>query len=587
MNKAALGKAWPRLSLPRKIRSDFIFVYGFCHRVTETQRFPSLSLRLRDSVANPSSELKNDLRRNVRVPIITLITFSKEAGLKVRIVLFACLLSLATQVFAQTSPAAAAARAYRQTHEHEIMTEYVNLLSLPNVASDTANIGRNAALIKQMLERRGVKTRLLEIPAAPPVVFGELSTPGATRTVIFYVHYDGQPVEPTKWAGGDPFKPILRSASLEAGGKDIPFPGKGEKFDPEWRLYARSTGDDKAPIVSICAALDALQASKIKLNANIKFFFEGEEEAGSPHLQQIVEKYRDLLQADAWLICDGPVDQTRRQQIYFGARGVTGFELTVYGPRRELHSGHYGNWAPNPALMLSKLLASMKDDDGRVLIKNYYDGIQPLSESEKRAFAEAPDNDSLLKRELGLGWSEGGGKQLSEVINLPSLNIRGFVSSSVGATARNVVPSTATASLDIRLVKGIDHIVAVDRVVAHIRAQGYHVVETEPDDATRLQYPKIVKLTRQGGYNASKTSLDLPISQAVIAAVESARGKVIKMPTLGGSVPLYIFTDYLKTPCIGIPIANHDNNQHSANENMRLQNLWDGIETMAALLTIK
>lgn len=496
-------------------------------------------------------------------------------------------LLLTAQAFAQTSPAAAAAKSYRQTHEHEIIAEYVNLLSIPNVASDTPNIRRNAALISQMLERRGVKTQLLEIPDAPPVVFGEILTPGAARTLTFYVHYDGQPVEPAKWVGGDPFKPILRSASLEAGGRDISFPVKGEKFDPEWRLYARSTGDDKAPIIAICAALDAIKAGRISINANLKFFFEGEEEAGSPHLEQIAEKYRDLLKTDAWLICDGPVDQTRRPQVFFGARGVTGFEITVYGPRRELHSGHYGNWAPNPALMLSKLLSSMKDDDGRVLIKGYYDGIEPLSETEKRAFAEAPDNDSLLKRELGLGWSEGAGKKLIEMINLPSLNIRGFVSSSVGATARNVIPSTATASLDIRLVKGIDHKVAVDRVIAHIRAQGYHVVESDPDEATRLKYPKVAKVTRQGGYNASRTSMDLPVSKAIVAAVESARGQVVRMPTLGGSVPLYIFTDNLKTPCIGVPIANHDNNQHSANENIRLQNLWDGIETMAALLTMK
>ncbi len=504
-----------------------------------------------------------------------------------KLALLTLLLALTYPTAAQTSPAAQAARQYRQQHEHEIINEYTRLLALPNVASDLPNIRRNAALIVEMLERRGVKTQLLELPEVPPVVYGEILTPGATRTLIFYAHYDGQPVEPVKWVGGDPFKPTLRSAALEAGGKDIPFPAKGQPFDPEWRLYARSTGDDKAPIISICAALDALHANNLTPNANLKFFFEGEEEASSPHLQQYAEKYRDLLRADAWLICDGPVDQTRRPQVVFGARGVTGLEITVYGPRRELHSGHYGNWAPNPALLLARLLASMKDEDGRVLVKGYYDGIEPLTESEKRAFAEAPDNDALLRKELGLGWTEGGGKRLGELLNLPSLNIRGFVSSSVGATARNVIPSTATASLDIRLVKGLDHRRAVDLVVEHIRAQGYHIVEADPDDATRLKYPKVAKVMRQGGYNASKTSLDLPISQAVSAAVESARGPVIKTPTSGGSVPLYIFTDYLKTPCISVPIANHDNNQHSANENMRLQNLWDGIEMMAALLTMK
>jgi acetylornithine deacetylase/succinyl-diaminopimelate desuccinylase-like protein len=500
--------------------------------------------------------------------------------------------AFANQVFSQ-SPADAA-WSYRQAHEHEIIEEFADLLSIPNVASDAPNIRRNAELISRMLEKRGVKTRLLEIPEAPPVVFGEIDTPGATRTLIFYAHYDGQPVEPAKWIGGDPFRPTLSSVSLGSEGphiglpaNDIEFPAKGRIFNPEWRLYARSSGDDKAPIIAICAALDALRAGKIAVNSNIRFFFEGEEEAGSPHLAQIVEKHRDLLKADAWLICDGPVDQTRRQQIYFGARGVTGMEITVYGPRRELHSGHYGNWAPNPAMMLAKLLASMKDDDGRVLIKGFYDGVEALTETEKRAAASAPDNDAALRSELGIAWTEGAGKRLIELLNLPSLNIRGFLSSSVGATARNVIPSTATASIDIRLVKGIDHVKAVDRVIEHIRAQGYQVVESEPDQATRLKYPKIAKVIRQGGYNASRTSMDLPISKAVVAAVESARGSVIKMPTLGGSVPLYIFTDNMKTPCVGIPIANHDNNQHSSNENIRLRNLWDGIETMAALLTMK
>ena len=496
------------------------------------------------------------------------------------------LLLLCPAALAQTSPAAAA-RSFRQAHEHEIIDEYIHLLSIPNVATDTPNILRNAALVARMLEERGVKTQLLEIPDAPPVVYGEIRTPGATRTLIFYAHYDGQPVEPAKWVGGDPFKPILRSASLEAGGKDLPLPSNEQKFDPEWRLYARATGDDKAPIIALCAALDALRTSRIALTSNIKFFFEGEEEAGSPHLEKIIEKYKDLVRSDVWLICDGPVSQNRQQQIYFGARGVVSLQLTVYGPRRELHSGHYGNWAPNPAMRLARLLASMKDDEGRVLIENYYDGIEPLSETEKRALAEAPNNDQALKRELQIAGTEGGGKKLNDLINDPSLNIRGLSSASVGTTARNVIPSTAMAEIDIRLVKGIGHRTAVERVRAHIRKEGYFIVAVEPDETTRLTYPKLIRVVNSDGYNAARTSMELDISRRIIAAVESARGKTALMPTLGGSVPLYLFTDLLKLPAIGIPIANHDNNQHSANENMRLQNLWDGIETMAALLAMK
>src|ERR1035437_9579884 len=187
-------------------------------------------------------------------------------------------------------------------------------------------------------------------------------------------------------------------------------------------------------------------------------------------------------------ICDGPVHQSRRPQIVFGARGITGLDITLYGPSHELHSGHYGNWAPNPAMALARLLASMKDDDGRVLIDHFYDGIEPLTDTEKRAVAEAPEVDAGLMRELALGRTEGSGKKLVELINLPSLNVRGMASARVGDKASNVVPSTATASIDIRLVKGIDPPTAVRRVLDHIGKQGYEIVETEPDAATRMQY---------------------------------------------------------------------------------------------------
>jgi len=260
--------------------------------------------------------------------------------------------------------------------------------------------------------------------------------------------------------------------------------------------------------------------------------------------------------------------------------------LTVYGPRRELHSGHYGNWAPNPALMLAQLLASMKDENGRILVPHFYDGVEPLSPTEQQALRDAPNTDAELMKELYLDRTEGAGRSLIELINEPSLNIRGLQSVSVGAQSRNVVPSTATASLDIRLVKGISPQQALERLRLHIEKQGYLVVDHDPDAQTRLTHPKIVKLTTENGYRAARTSMDLPISREVIRAAERARGPVVKTPTLGGSVPLYVFEDEMQTPFIGVPIANHDNNQHSFNENLRLQNLWDGIELMAGLFTM-
>ena len=479
-------------------------------------------------------------------------------------------------------------RTYVDAHQAQILHEFTELLSIPNVAADRGSILRNAEAIQKMMARRGISSRLLQTPAAPPVVFGEIVTPGATRTLIFYAHYDGQPVDAKEWVGGNPFAPTLRDATIEKDGKAIPLPVTGQRIDPEWRLYGRSTSDDKAPILAMMAAVDALKANGTKLTSNIKFFFEGEEEGGSTHLSRIVQENQALLHGDVWLICDGPVSQNRQQQIYFGARGVTGLEITVYGARRELHSGHYGNWAPNPAMMLARLLASMKDDDGRVLIAGFYDGIEPLSPTEEHAIAEAPDVDSTLMQELGLMRTEGTGRKLSSLINQPSLNVRGLQSVAVGAQARNVIPAAATASIDIRLVKGVGNKESVERVTRHIRKQGYFVTENEPDMQMRLQHPKIARVVVSDvGYNAVRTSMDLEISRAVVSAVAAARGPVVRMPTLGGSVPLCIFDEVMKTPMIGIPIANHDNSQHSFNENIRLQNLWDGIETMAALLTMK
>jgi acetylornithine deacetylase/succinyl-diaminopimelate desuccinylase-like protein len=465
---------------------------------------------------------------------------------------------------AQTNPAAQSARAWRQAHENAVLSEFMTLLALPNLARDTTGIRKNAAAVSAILEKRGVKTQYLEVPGAPPVIYGEVPAANATRTVIFYAHYDGQPLDPKEWAT-PPWEPVLRDG----------------------RIWARSASDDKAPIVALAAALDALAASKIAIRQNVKFVFEGEEEAGSPHLGQIIARYKDLLKSDVWLICDGPVHQSRRQQIVFGARGIAELAITLYGPSHELHSGHYGNWAPNPAMAMARLLASMKDDDGKVLVDHFYDGIAPLSEVEKRAVADAPEIDRDLMRELALGRTEGGGKRLVELINLPSLNVRGMASSRVGDKASNVVPATATATIDMRLVKGIDPATAFARLREHIKKQGYVIVDKEPDPGTRMKVPRLALVVEDpASYPASRTSMDLPISQLVLRTADAARGPIVKLPTMGGSVPLYMIEDILHTPTITVPIANHDNNQHSFNENIRVQNLWDGIELMAALLAM-
>jgi acetylornithine deacetylase/succinyl-diaminopimelate desuccinylase-like protein len=382
---------------------------------------------------------------------------------------------------------------------------------------------------------------------------------------------------------------VLRSAALETGGKILPAPKAAETINPEWRLYARSSGDDKAGVMSILCAFDALIASGVKPTANLKFFFEGEEEAGSPHLGKILQQNKQLLESEAWIICDGPVHQSGRKQVVFGVRGDTNVDITVYGAKRPLHSGHYGNWAPNPALILTKLLASMKDESGRVTISGWYDNVEPLGAIERKAIAEAPQYDDTLRGELGLARTEGQGKSLLELINEPSLNINGISSGDVGALARNVIPTTATAVLDLRLVKGNDHARQVQLLIEHIRKQGYYITDRDPTDEERRLHPLIARVTaRPGGYNAERTRMDLDVSVAVVAAVQStSREAIVRLPTAGGSLPLSVITANLSTVTMTVPIANYDDNQHAENENLRLQNLWDGIETMAAIMTMK
>lgn len=486
---------------------------------------------------------------------------------------------------------AKAVRDYRANNEHAILAEFMSLLAIPNVASDAEGIARNASFISAMLEKRGLKPRLLRGSnvSSPPLIYGEWLTPGATRTIVFYAHYDGQPTDPAKWTGSKPWKPVLRTGPLERRGTIVPMPARGTRIDPEYRIYARSASDDKAGVIAFISAIDALKATSQRPTVNIKLVFDGEEEEGSPNLGDIIRANAALLKADAWIICDGPVHQSGRKQVVYGVRGDMNVDITVYGANRPLHSGHYGNWAPNPALLLARLLASMKDESGRVLINGWYDDVVPLGEREMKAIRDLPPFDDSLRAQLGFVKPDGNGRSLAELINEPGLNINGFVSAEAGDGARNIIPTTAAATLDIRLVKSVDYRRQMERLIAHVRKQGYAVLDRPPTSEERLRHERIATIKqRGGGYNAERTPMDLPVSRSVLAAVESLfPGRTLAIPTLGGSLPLSIIGEALNVPTITVPIANYDNNQHAEDESIRLQNLWDGIETMAALMMLR
>lgn len=481
---------------------------------------------------------------------------------------------------------------YRKANEHQLLQEFMGLLSIPNVVYDTVGIQKTAAYIAKMMEKNGIKPQFLEgkTKGVPPAIFGEINTPNAKKTIIFYAHYDGQPVNPNQWAEGiKPFEAVFLDASLEKNGKIVPFPKPNESINPEWRIYGRSASDDKAGVFAILSAFKILAKTGMAPSINFKFFFEGEEEAGSTHLAEILDKHKEKLKSDLWIICDGPVHQSGRKQVVFGVRGDVNMEIKVFASKRPLHSGHYGNWAPNPGMLLSKLLASMKDDNGRVLIKGFYDDVISLTESEKTALKSIPPVEEQMREELGFVRSEGDGQSLAELISQPSLNVSGLLSANVGKMAANVIPTSATAALDLRLVLGNDAQRQVQKVIEHIRSQGYYVSQNESiTDEERMKYPLIARVIAKEGYNAQRTRMDLPIAQNVIKAVQSTmKEKIVLMPSMGGSLPLYVFDKILKTSTITVPIANHDNNQHAENENIRIKNLWDGIETYVALMMME
>jgi acetylornithine deacetylase/succinyl-diaminopimelate desuccinylase-like protein len=472
-----------------------------------------------------------------------------------------------------------AVRTWHRDNAAAIIRNFAELLAIPNVASDTVNIRRNADYIIAEMTQRGLTARLLETPGAPPTVYGEWAVPGARRTVVVYAHYDGQPADPADWST-QPWQPVLKSNS----GAIVSLDAIPTDLDGEWRIQARSAGDDKVAVMAVLAAVEAMKSCGIEPSVNLKFFFEGEEEAGSSHLGETLRAHAELLKADGWFFCDGPVHQSRRQQLTFGARGVMGAELTVYGPSRDLHSGHYGNWAPNPIAILADLLAAMRDPDGHINIAGINDEVRPLSELEQAALKAMPDVDAELRAELALGASEADNARLVERIMQPALNYRGLRSGGVGEYTRNAIPTEATASIEFRLVPDQNPMHVRELTEAFIRGRGFHIVHETPTAAERAAHARILRLQWEGGYRASRTPMDAPFSRAVIGVLDAAlETPPLRLPSFGGSLPMYIFEDILGAPMIVLPIANHDNNQHGPDENLRLQNLWDGIEIYVVL----
>jgi len=501
-----------------------------------------------------------------------------------------CLLLAAICFLVVCAPARADTRSIQQAAEKhyaanasDILAEFDSLLSLPNHASNREDIERNLLALERALGKRGLKTRRLEAPGAVPALFGELPRDPKKPTVLWYAHYDGQPIGSSGW-NTPPFEPTLDRNGEHARLSDALKTLTGVP-DDAWRIYARSASDDKAAIIALLTALDALKASHTPLAVNLKVFLEGEEEIGSPNLPAIVRGHADLLAADLLLFADGPRHQSGRPQVALGVRGTQGVELTLFGPARALHSGHYGNWAPNPAARLSEVLASIRAPDGRVKIEGFYD----VFDQDLAGRGVVPDEglEQELMKELHIGARENATRSLAAAVAWPAINVVGLRSGDTGINARNAIPVDAAASLDFRLVPRQTPAIVREQLERHLRSLGYRIVPTraEAEAATDRERVALVDWGR-AGYSGARVRDDAPAVRALIDLMRSVHGEeLVVAPILGGSLPLSIFADNSPLGAVVVlPIANYDNNQHAPNENVTLGSLRYGIGTFAVAL---
>ncbi|MEO5580698.1 MAG: M20/M25/M40 family metallo-hydrolase [Gemmatimonadaceae bacterium] len=467
--------------------------------------------------------------------------------------------------------------------------EFFELLAIPNDAIVAPDIRRNTDWLERAFVSRGFAAKQLPNDGKP-LLFAEYSTKKAgARTVLFYMHLDGQPVIPGQWAQSSPWIAVVKKRDSKGEWEPV---GKERlqtvPLDPELRVFARSAADDKGPIMMFLAAFDALKAARLEPEINVKVILDSEEEKGSPTINRIAKANAALLRSDGLIIQDGPRHPSNRPTLVFGNRGNITVTLTVYGPKNPLHSGHYGNYVPNPAQRLAGLLGSMKDDEGRVTIPGYYDRVK-LSDVERGILAEVQDDEAGIRRRVGIAKSEAVGRNYQESLQYPSLNIRGMQSGAIADKAANIVPSEAVAELDLRTTPETEPEYLYGLIEKHIRGRGWHISKGPPTDAERATHDKIASVALGRGSRAARTPMDVPVGAWVYRALERTFGdapnaRPVRIRMMGGSVPTDQLVDALGVPFVIVPLVNGDNNQHSFDENLRIGHYVDGIRAMIGLL---
>ena len=436
---------------------------------------------------------------------------------------------------------------YLRDHEERLIGSLESFVEIPSVSTSGADMGPAVAFLERELGEAGFAVELLETDGNP-VVYGEAGDPGDGFDVLVYGHYDVFPADDESAWRTPPFRPTR----------------------VDGRLYGRGTGDNKGQLLAHIQAVRMLRELRGALPGRVKVLIEGEEEIGSRSLPHVVKRNRDRLAADLCFYSDGPMFPGDQPIVLFGVRGAVVIELVVRGAGRVLHSGNFGGAAPAPALELCRLLASMVDADGKMLVEGINDGVPELSEAERAALAELPNPQGEFEQELGVP-PVATGHELYERLQLrPNFNLAGIASGWAGEGVRPIIPNEARAKVDIRLVGDQDPAGVVDAIRRHIDAHGFRSVE----------------VTQLVGQPASKTPLDHPYVPKVRAAVEAGFGtSPLLVPGLGGTTPEYVFTKILGLPTFSIPYAPYDESNHAPNESTKLSLYFGGIKTTAALLT--
>jgi acetylornithine deacetylase/succinyl-diaminopimelate desuccinylase-like protein len=493
---------------------------------------------------------------------------------------------LATIAAAEHAPQRISAEGLRSlvdAHALEAIALYREFLAIPNDANDPQQIQRLNAWAREGFESRGFETR--ELPTAgSPSVYAEKRSPGATRTVLVYLQADGQPVDPSAWAQPNPYEAVLKQRDESGEWRIIDWASLDGSVDPDWRIFARSAADSKGPMTQFLVANGLLASVMPDLGYHLKVLVDTEEELGSPHLADAVREHSELLAADMLLIFDGPPHASNRPTVSLGARGIATVTLTAWGPRVAQHSGHYGNFVPNPAMDLAHILSSLKTRDGVVAVEGFYDGVE-IDDRARSVLESVPDDEEAILSQMGLSRADSVAETLQEAIQYPSLNVRGLSAAWTGRQSRTIIPPTAVAEIDIRLVKESN----AERMIAllrkHIEEQGVTVLDHAPSEEERRVYERIVTMTHHIAYGAFRTDPDAPPARMARAGMRELYGaEPILIRTMGGSIPIAPIIEALGVPAAIVPTVNMDNNQHSPNENLRLGNLLEGIVILMSVL---